>query len=57
MANAALLAHGLPPLSYRSIDEQAYKGALILFYEQGALANFRDLFVEQVRFAAANYFL
>jgi Fic family protein len=57
MANAALLAHGLPPLSYRSIDEQAYKGALILFYEQGALANFRDLFVEQLRFAAANYFL
>jgi fido (protein-threonine AMPylation protein) len=57
MANAVLLAHGLPPLSYRSIDEQAYKGALILFYEQGALANFRDLFVEQVRFAAANYFL
>src|SRR6266545_1091327 len=57
MANAALLAHGLPPLSYRSIDEQAYKGALILFYEQGALANFRDLFVEQLRFAASNYFL
>jgi fido (protein-threonine AMPylation protein) len=57
MANAALLAHGLPPLSYRSIDEQAYKGALILFYEQGVLANFRDLFVEQLRFAASNYFL
>jgi fido (protein-threonine AMPylation protein) len=57
MANAALLAHGLPPLSYRSIDEQAYKGALILFYEQGALANVHDLFVEQLRFAASNYFL
>jgi fido (protein-threonine AMPylation protein) len=57
MANATLLAYGLPPLSYRSIDEQAYKGALILFYEQGALANFRDLFVEQLRFAASNYFL
>lgn len=57
IANAALLAHGYPPLSYRSVDEQAYKGALILFYEQGALANFRDLFVEQLVFAAANYFL
>ena len=57
MANAVLVAHGQPPLSYRSIDEQAYKGALILFYEQGALANFRDLFVEQLRFAASNYFL
>jgi hypothetical protein len=39
------------------IDEQAYKGALILLYEQGALVNFRDLFVEQLRFAASNYFL
>jgi hypothetical protein len=45
-----------PPLSYRSIDEQAYKGALILFYEHGALANFRDLFLTQLTDAAANYF-
>ncbi len=57
LANAVLLAHGYPPLSYRSIDEQAYKGALILFYEQGVVANFRDLFIEQLRFAASNYFL
>ncbi|MGH7870446.1 MAG: Fic family protein [Candidatus Dormibacteraceae bacterium] len=56
IANAVLLAHNLPPLSYRSIDEQAYKGALILFYEQGTLANLRDLFLEQLRFAAMNYF-
>jgi hypothetical protein len=52
-----LLAHGYPPLSYRSVDEQTYKGTLILFYEQGALANFRDLFIEQLEFAAVNYFL
>jgi hypothetical protein len=35
VANAVLVAHGFPPLSYRSIDEQAYKGALILVYAQG----------------------
>jgi Fic family protein len=57
IANAVLLAHGYPPLSYRSVDEQTYKGTLILFYEQGALANFRDLFIEQLEFAAVNYFL
>ncbi|MEV8440792.1 Fic family protein [Actinosynnema sp. NPDC051121] len=56
VANAVLLAHGYPPLSYRSIDEQAYKGALILFYEQGSLANFRELFLRQLEDAALNYF-
>jgi Fic family protein len=56
MANAVLLAQEYPPLSYRSIDIEAYKGALILFYEQGVLANFRDLFVEQVKESALNYF-
>jgi Fic family protein len=56
VANAVLLAHGFPPLSYRSIDEQAYKGALIVFYEQGTLANFRELFLRQLEDAAVNYF-
>ncbi len=56
VANAVLLAHGYPPLSYRSIDEQAYKGALIIFYEQGALANFRELYLRQLEDAAVRYF-
>ncbi len=56
LANAVLLAHGYPPLSYRGIDEQAYKGALILFYEQGSLANFRELYLKQLEESAENYF-
>lgn len=56
MANAVLLAAGYPPLSYRSIDEQAYKGALILFYEQGSVANIRDLYIEQLKDSALSYF-
>lgn len=56
IANAVLLAYDYPPLSYRSIDEQAYKGALILFYEQGSLANFRDLYLKQLEESAENYF-
>jgi len=56
IANAVLLAHGYPPLSYRSIDEQAYKGALILFYEQGSLANFRELYLKQLKESAETYF-
>lgn len=56
LANAVLLAHGYPPLSYRSIDEQAYKGALILFYEQGTLANFRELYLRQLEESAQGYY-
>jgi hypothetical protein len=55
IANAVLLAHGYPPLSYRSVDEQTYKGELIIFYERGALANFRDLFVEHARCAVLSW--
>jgi len=56
VANAVLLAYGYPPLSYRSVDEQAYKGALILFYEQGSLANFRELYLKQLEESAENYY-
>ncbi|MBU3979620.1 Fic family protein [Patescibacteria group bacterium] len=56
VANAVLLAYGYPPLSYRSIDEQAYKGALILFYEQGSLANIRELYLKQLEESASSYF-
>jgi fido (protein-threonine AMPylation protein) len=56
LANAVLLAYGFPPLSYRSVDIEAYKGALILFYEQGTLANFRELFLEQLADSSISYF-
>lgn len=56
VANAVLLAYGYPPLSYRSVDEQTYKGALILFYEQGTLANIRELYLKQLQDSAEMYF-
>ena len=56
VADAVLLAYDYPPLSYRSVDEQAYKGALILFYEQGSLANFRELYLKQLEESALSYF-
>ncbi|MDP3975670.1 MAG: Fic family protein [bacterium] len=57
VGNALLIAFGCCPLSYRSVDEGLYKKAIILFYEQHSLAPFRQLFAEQVEFAAGNYFL
>lgn len=56
IANAVLLAYGFPPLSYRGVDEQVYKGALILFYEQGSLANIRELYLKQLEESANNYY-
>lgn len=56
LTNATLLAHDLFPLSYRSVDEDEFKKALILFYEQESLVYIKKLFIEQVRFANENYF-
>lgn len=54
-ANALLLAANLAPISYRSVDETAYKEALLIFYEQNSLQPFRDLFVEQYVYSATHY--
>jgi len=56
LANAILLAHDYYPLSYRSIDEVAYKKAIILFFEQQSLYHFKQVFIEQYRFALDAYF-
>lgn len=55
MANALLLAHGCAPLSYRSVDETAYRDATIVFYELNAIVPLKNIFVEQYDFAARNY--
>lgn len=55
MANALLLAHGLAPLSYRSVDENEYREAMLVFYEVNSLIPFKDIFIEQYKFSATSY--
>ena len=55
MANALLLAHGLAPLSYRSVEENDYREATLVFYELNSVVPLRDIFVDQYNFAANNY--
>jgi len=55
MANALLLAHNNPPLSYRSVDENEYRQAVIIFYELNSIIPLKKIFVEQYNFAAHNY--
>lgn len=57
LGNAILIAHDYSPLSYRSINEADYKKATLLFYEQNSALFFKELFIEQFKFAAKNYFL
>jgi Fic family protein len=56
IANAILLAYGSCPLSYRNVNEAEYKKAVVLFYEQNNLSYFKQLFIEQFKFAVENYF-
>lgn len=55
MANALLLAYGLSPLSYRSVDENEYREAMLVFYELNSIMPFKKIFVGQYNFAAQNY--
>lgn len=55
MANALLLSHGRAPLSYRSVDEVAYREATLALYELNTIVPLRSIFVEQYTFAATHY--
>ncbi|MBI2023168.1 Fic family protein [Candidatus Giovannonibacteria bacterium] len=55
MANALLFAHGLAPLSYRSVEEKEYREATLVFYELNSIVPLRNIFVDQYNFAANNY--
>jgi Fic family protein len=57
LTNAILIAHNHYPLSYRSVDENEYKQALILFFETNNLYHLKRLFIEQYRFALTTYSL
>ena len=56
LANAILFSNGYCPLSYRSVSESEYKKAVILFYENNSIDYFKELFVEQFKFAVEKYF-
>ena len=55
MANALLLSHNRAPLSYRSVDENDYREAMLVFYELNSIMPFKKIFIGQYEFAARNY--
>ena len=56
LGNALLLSQDLLPISYRTVSEVVYKDALIVFYEQNTLAPFKQIFIDQVKYANQTYF-
>lgn len=56
LSNAVLIAHDYPPLSYRNVDVNEYRSAMVIFYEINNLFNFKHIFMDQLEFAANNYF-
>lgn len=55
MANALLISHSLSPLSYRSVDEESYRSAVLVFYELNSIVPMKKIFIEQYIFATENY--
>ncbi|MDP2812381.1 MAG: Fic family protein [bacterium] len=56
ISNAILLSHNSIPLSYRIVDVEEYKKAVILFYEINNIAYFKQIFIDQFEDAVKNYF-
>lgn len=56
MSNALLISRSLCPLSFRTVEANDYRAALLLFYEQNNLSAFKEMFLEQVEFAMKEYF-
>jgi len=56
ISNAILLAYNSIPLSYRIVDIEEYKKAVILFYEINNISYFKQIFIAQFEDAVNNYF-
>ncbi len=56
VSNAILIAHHYCPISFRTVDSVDYKKAMLLFYEQNNLSAFKQIFINQFKFAVETYF-
>lgn len=56
VSNAILMNYSYCPLSFRTVDSISYKKAMLLFYEQNNISNFKEIFINQFEFAVRTYF-
>ncbi len=56
VSNALLINNKYCPISFRTVNSVDYKKAMLLFYEQNNISNFKKIFIEQFEFAVKTYF-
>jgi Fic family protein len=56
VSDAILITEKHCPLSFRTVDSIDYKKAMLLFYEQNNISNFKEIFIKQFEFAVDTYF-
>ena len=56
VSNAILINEKYCPLSFRTVNSIDYKKAMLLFYEQNNISNFKAIFMNQFEFAVNTYF-
>ena len=56
VANGILITNKYCPISFRTVESVDYKKAMLIFYEQNNLSAFKQIFIEQFRFAVGEYF-
>lgn len=56
VSNAILMNEKHCPLSFRTVNSIDYKKAMLLFYEQNNISNFKEIFINQFEFAVNTYF-
>ena len=56
VSNAILMNYNHCPLSFRTVNPIDYKKAMLLFYEQNNISNFKEIFINQFEFAVKTYF-
>lgn len=56
VSNAILMNEKYCPLSFRTVNSIDYKKAILLFYEQNNISNFKEIFINQFEFAVNTYF-
>nr|MBI1229629.1 cell filamentation protein Fic [Cytophagales bacterium] len=56
VSNAVLMNYKHCPISFRTVDSVEYKKAMLLFYEQNNISIFKEIFIDQFKFAVNTYF-
>lgn len=56
VSNAILMVNHYCPISFRTVDSTEYKMAMLIFYEQNNISEFKKIFISQFEFAVNTYF-